>query len=62
MKHPQRQHFVDRVPSSGYHVLHGAARLVRGRRRRWLKIAASWPWAKAVTAAWKQISALPQAP
>jgi hypothetical protein len=43
-------------------VLHAAARLVRGGRRRWLKIAASWPWARAITAAWKQVSALPQAP
>jgi hypothetical protein len=45
-----------------YRVLHAAARLVRGGRRRWLKIAASWPWAEAITAAWQRISALPQAP
>jgi hypothetical protein len=45
-----------------YRVLHAAARLVRGGRRRRLKIQASWPWAEAITAAWQQIDALPQAP
>ena len=29
-----------------YRVLHAGARLVRGRRRRTLKIAATWPWAQ----------------
>ena len=32
-----------------YRVFHTAARLVRGGRRRRLKIAASWPWAEAIT-------------
>jgi hypothetical protein len=45
-----------------YRILHAAARLVRGGRRRWLKIAASWPWAEAITAAWQRIGGLPQAP
>jgi hypothetical protein len=45
-----------------YRILHAAARLVRGGRRRQLKIAASWPWAAAITAAWQRIDALPQAP
>jgi len=45
-----------------YRVLHTAARLVRGGRRRRLKIQASWPWAAAITAAWQRIDALPQAP
>ncbi|MGE5292930.1 MAG: transposase [Micromonosporaceae bacterium] len=45
-----------------YRVLHAAARLVRGGRRRWLKTAASWPWAEAIIAAWQRIGALPQAP
>jgi hypothetical protein len=45
-----------------YRVLHAAARLVRGGRRRRLKIQATWPWAPAVTAAWQRINALPQAP
>ncbi len=33
-----------------YRVLHAAARLVRGGRRRRLKIQAPWPWAEAITA------------
>jgi hypothetical protein len=45
-----------------YRVLHAAARLVRGGRRRRLKIQACWPWAEAITAAWQRIDALPQAP
>jgi hypothetical protein len=42
-----------------YRVLHAAARLVRGGRRRTLKIAAAWPWATAITTAWQRIQALP---
>jgi hypothetical protein len=42
-----------------YRVLHTAARLVRGGRRRRWKIPASWPWAEAVTRAWQRICALP---
>ena len=34
-----------------YRVLHTAARLVRGGRKRRLKIQATWPWAEAITAA-----------
>jgi len=45
-----------------YRVLHAVARLVRGGRRRRLKIQASWPWSEAITAAWQRIDALPQAP
>ena len=45
-----------------YRVLHAAARLVRGGRRRRLKIHATWPWAEAITTAWHRITALPQAP
>lgn len=45
-----------------YRVLHAAARLVRGARRRQLRIPATWPWAADITAAWQQITALPQAP
>jgi DDE family transposase len=43
-----------------YKVLHAAARLVHGGRRKRLKIAASWPWAEAITRAWHRIHALPQ--
>jgi len=45
-----------------YRVLHAAARLVRGGRRRHLKIQATWPWGDAITTAWQRIDALPQAP
>jgi Transposase DDE domain group 1 len=45
-----------------YRILHAAARLARGARRRHLKIQASWPWAEAITTAWQRIHALPQAP
>ncbi|MGH9540248.1 MAG: IS1380 family transposase [Terriglobales bacterium] len=45
-----------------YRVLHAAGRLVRGGRRRRLKIQATWPWAEAITTAWQRIDALPQAP
>ena len=42
-----------------YRILHAAARLVRGGRRRRWKIAANWPWAEAITQAWQRIRALP---
>jgi hypothetical protein len=45
-----------------YRLLHAAARLTRGGRRRRLHIAASWPWATDIITAWDRISALPQAP
>jgi hypothetical protein len=44
-----------------YLVLHAAARLVRGGRKRCVKIQASLPWTEAITA-WQRIDALPQAP
>ena len=45
-----------------YRILHAAARLTRGSRRRQLKIPATWPWADAIATAWARITALPQAP
>jgi hypothetical protein len=42
-----------------YRVLHAAARLVRGGRRRTLKIAATWPWTEAIITAWQRIQAIP---
>lgn len=45
-----------------YRILHAAARLTRGGRRRRLNIQASWPWAADITTAWDRISALPHAP
>jgi hypothetical protein len=40
-------------------ILHAAARLVRGGRRRTLKIAATWPWAQEIVTAWQRVQALP---
>jgi Transposase DDE domain group 1 len=45
-----------------YRILHAAGKLVRGGRRRRLKIPATWPWANAIATAWALITALPQAP
>jgi hypothetical protein len=45
-----------------YKILHAAARITRGARRRHLKIQASWPWAADIAAAWDRISALAHAP
>ena len=42
-----------------YRILHAAARLVRGGRRRTLKIAATWPWAEEITTAWQRTQVVP---
>ena len=42
-----------------YRLLHAAARLVHGGRRRTLKIAANWPWSYEIVAAWHRIQAIP---
>jgi hypothetical protein len=42
-----------------YRLLHAAARLVRGGRRRILKIAANWPWTKEIVTAWQRVHAIP---
>jgi hypothetical protein len=42
-----------------YRILHTAARLVRGQRRRWLRIPSTWPWATQITAAFNRIAAIP---
>jgi hypothetical protein len=47
------------IVQRSYRILHAAARLVHGGRRRTLKIAAAWPWATAITTAWQRIQALP---
>ncbi|MDH6128395.1 IS1380 family transposase [Kitasatospora sp. GP82] len=43
-----------------YRILHVPARLVRGQRRRRLKIPHSWPWADAIVQAFQRIQALPR--
>jgi hypothetical protein len=45
-----------------YRVLHAAGKLVRGGRRRRLKIPATWPWADAIATAWTRVTALPHEP
>jgi hypothetical protein len=45
-----------------YKILHAAARITRGARRRQLRIQAGWPWAADIVTAWNRISALAQAP
>jgi hypothetical protein len=42
-----------------YRILHTAARLTRGQRRRWLRIPSRWPWADQITAAFTRIAAIP---
>ena len=42
-----------------YRLLHAAARLVRGGRRRTLKIAANWPWTDEAVTAWQRVHAIP---
>ena len=42
-----------------YRILHTAARLTRGQRRRWLRIPATWPWATQITAAFNRTAAIP---
>jgi len=43
-----------------YRFLHVPARLVRGARRRQLRIPESWPWATAIVAVFANIAAIPQ--
>ncbi|MFD5065846.1 IS1380 family transposase [Streptomyces sp. NPDC058394] len=42
-----------------YRILHVPARLVRGQRKRRLKLPDTWPWAKAIITAFQRILALP---
>lgn len=42
-----------------YRLLHVAARLTHGQRRRWLRIQHSWPWANQLAAAFTRLAALP---
>jgi hypothetical protein len=42
-----------------YRLLHVAARLTHGQRRRWLRIDQHWPWATDLAAAFARLTALP---
>jgi Transposase DDE domain group 1 len=43
-----------------YRLLHAAARLTRGGRRLYLRIAASWPWRRELATAFTRLAALPR--
>jgi len=43
-----------------YRLLHTAARITRGGRRTWLRIAEHWPWARELAAAFARLAALPR--
>ncbi|MFI2203320.1 GAP family protein [Streptomyces sp. NPDC020192] len=43
-----------------YRILHVPARVVRGQRKRRLKIPTTWPWAAAIVRAFARILALPR--
>jgi hypothetical protein len=42
-----------------YRILHTAARLTHGQRRRWLRLPATWPWVTAIASAYATIAAIP---
>jgi Transposase DDE domain group 1 len=42
-----------------YRLLHVAARLTRGQRHVWLRIQATWPWARQLAAAFARLATLP---
>jgi hypothetical protein len=42
-----------------YRLLHVAARLTHGQRRRWLRIQRTWPWARELAAAFARLITLP---
>ena len=56
---PQVTAMIDKVAQDNLRcrILHAAGKLVRGGRRRRLKIPATWPWADAVATAWARITA-----
>jgi hypothetical protein len=42
-----------------YRLLHVAARFTRGQRRTWLRIQATWPWARDLATAFARLATLP---
>ena len=42
-----------------YRLLHTAARITRGQRRRWLRLDQHWPWSTQLAAAFARLAALP---
>jgi hypothetical protein len=43
-----------------YRLLHVAARIIRGQRRLFVRIAEHWPWRHELAAAFARLAALPQ--
>ncbi|TCN32115.1 DDE family transposase [Kribbella orskensis] len=43
-----------------YRLLHVAARITRGQRKHFVRIAEHWPWRHDLAAAFAQLAALPQ--
>jgi hypothetical protein len=43
-----------------YRLLHTAAKITRGGRRTWLRIAEHWPWARELATAFTRLAALPR--
>jgi hypothetical protein len=43
-----------------YRLLHTAAKITRGGRRTWLRIAEQWPWARELATAFARLAALPR--
>jgi hypothetical protein len=55
-----RGHLAKAEPKTlRYRLLHVAARLTRGQRRRWLRIQRTWPWARELAAAFARLITLP---
>jgi hypothetical protein len=42
-----------------YRLLHTAARITRGQRRRWLRLDQHWPWSTDLATAFARLAALP---
>jgi hypothetical protein len=55
---PGRRPRQGRAQDAAPRLLHAAARLVRGGRRRTLKIAANWPWTDEIVTAWQRVHAI----
>jgi len=45
-----------------YRILHTAARITYGGRRRQVRVPHTWPWAQDPATAWSRVQALPQCP
>ncbi|WP_214410773.1 transposase [Sphaerisporangium fuscum] len=53
-------HALAQIPDDRRYLLHTAARITRGGRRTWLRIAEHWPWARDLVTAFARLAALPR--